>query len=199
MTRENARNNLRCDDARDVGTPRLRLKPTSQGSGQVDGAWWPRSDDLITELLDLIAVLPVRQGAICRVMYNPSEWATTPTEVVTDGRAVQLDRSGGRPNTVEILDAKGNSVVLLVVPAHMDPDQAHAMVTAAAAPGNASTVDALLMISVKDRESRTKRDAARERWDSQGRAKQLKRRDRPSILRQFLPAPFPYRSTDTGA
>ncbi len=27
-------------------TPRLRLKPKAPQSGYVDGAWWPRSDDL---------------------------------------------------------------------------------------------------------------------------------------------------------
>ena len=123
----------------------------------------------MTELPDLIAVLSVRQGAISRVRYNLTEWRITPTELVTDERAVQLDGSRGQsPNTVEVLDAKGNKVVLLVVPAHIDPDQAHAIVMAAVAPGNASSADTLLTISVKDRESRTKRDAAREHWDSQG-------------------------------
>jgi Family of unknown function (DUF5994) len=195
MAREKARNDLRWDDTRDGRTPRFRLKTTSHCSGQVDGAWWPRSDDLMTELPDLIAVLSARQGAISRVIYNPSEWTTAPTELVTRERAVQLDRSCGQPpNTVEVLDGKGTKVVLLVVPAHIDPDQAHAIVMAAVAPGNASSVDALLMISVKDRESRAKRDAARERWDSQGRAKQQKRQDRPSTPGQFLPASFPYRS-----
>jgi uncharacterized protein DUF5994 len=168
MTREQARDDLRWDDTRDGHTLRFRLKTTSHCSGRVDGAWWPRSDDLMTELPDLIAVLSVRQGAISRVIYNPSEWTTTPTEIVTSERAVQLDRSCGQPpNTVEILDAKGNKVVLLVVPAHVEPDQAHAIVTAAVAPGDVSSIDALLMISVKDRESRTMRDAARERWDAQ--------------------------------
>ena len=31
-------------------TPRLRLKPKAPQSGYVDGAWWPRSDDLPAEL-----------------------------------------------------------------------------------------------------------------------------------------------------
>lgn len=195
MTREKTRNNLRWDDARDGRTPRFRLKPPSHRGGHVDGAWWPRSDDLMTELPDLVGALSVRQGAISRVTYNPIEWTTTPTELISSERAVQLDGSNGRPpNTVEVLGAKGNKVVLLVVPAHIDADQAHAIVMAAAAPGDVSSVDALLMISVKDRESRTKRDAARERWDSRGGAKQLKRQDRPATPRQFLPASFPYRS-----
>jgi hypothetical protein len=38
-----------------IHPPRLRLKPKAPQSGYVDGAWWPRSDDLSTELPDLLA------------------------------------------------------------------------------------------------------------------------------------------------
>jgi hypothetical protein len=173
MTRGQARNSSRWDATRGIRTPRFRLKPTAHGSGYVDGAWWPHSDDLMTELPGLIAVLSIRLGAISCVRYNNTEWKITPAELVSGGCVVQLDGYRGQPpNTVEVLDSKGNKIVLLVVPFHIDPDQAHGIVMAAAAPGDASSVDALLMISVKDRESRTKRDAARERWDSQRRAKQ---------------------------
>jgi Family of unknown function (DUF5994) len=159
----------------------------------------PRSDDLMTEMPGLIAVLSVRLGAIGRVMYNLTEWRTTPTELVTGGRAVQLDGYRGQPpNTLEVLDAQGNKIVLLVVPFHSRPDQAHAIVMAAAASGNVSSVDTLLMVSGTDRESRTKRDAARERWDSQGRAKQPKRRDRPATLWQVFPASTPRQRARTG-
>lgn len=176
MTREKARNGLSWDGAGGVRTPRFQLKPTAHGSGYVDGAWWPRTDDLMAELPDLIAVLSVRQGTIVRVTYHFDEWRMTPAELNAGGRVVQLDGFRGQPpNTVDVVDAEGNKVVLLVVPFRIDPDQAFAIVTAAAAPGNVSRVDTLLMISVKDRESRTKRDAARERWDSQGRAEQPKR------------------------
>ncbi len=44
--------------------PRLRLKPKAPTTGYVDGAWWPRSDDLAIELPDLLAVLSVRLGDI---------------------------------------------------------------------------------------------------------------------------------------
>ncbi len=179
MTREQARNSSRPHAARVRHTARFQLKPTGQGGGYVDGAWWPRSDDLMTELSGLIAALSVRQSAISRVVYKLSEWGVAHAELVTDGRAVQLDgRRGHPPNTVEVSDNKGNTVVLLVVPFHLDPDHAHAIVTMAAAPGNVSRVDTLLMISAKDRESRTDRDAARERWDFQMRAGVPKPRNR---------------------
>jgi hypothetical protein len=171
MTRQRASDSLRWAGELGALMPRFRLKPTAHGRGYVDGAWWPRSDDLITELSDLIAALSVHLGTVSRVIYNLSEWTTTPIELATGGRAVQLDGYRRRQlNTIELLDAQSNTTVLLVVPVNTDPDQAHAMVTAAAGSGNVSSIDTLLMISPEDRESRTKRDVARRRWDLQGQA-----------------------------
>jgi hypothetical protein len=150
-------------------TPRLRLKPKAPHTGYVDGAWWPRSDDLTTELPDLLAVLSVRLESIDRVLYKPTDWAKAPAKLATGGRAVKLD--GYRlqpPNTVEVLGLHGNRIILLVVPPHTDADRAHATMMAAAAPDNDPTVDGLLMISLRDREFRTQRATAQERWDSQG-------------------------------
>ena len=152
-------------------TPRLRLKPKAPQSGYVDGAWWPHSDDLTTELPDLLAVLSVRLGRIDRVRYKFSDWEKAPAELATGGHPVHLD--GYRlqpPNTVEVLGVDRNRIVLLVVPPHTDADRAHATMMAAAAPDNDSTVDGLLSISLRDRESRTQRTAAQERWDSDGGA-----------------------------
>ncbi len=189
MTLEQPRDSFRRDGTPRVRTPRLRLKPKAHRSGYVDGAWWPRSDDLTTELPDLIAVLSFRLRAIDRVTYNLSEWTTTPAELATGGRAVRLDGDHRQlPNTLEVLDANGNKIVLLVVPIHTDPDHAHAIVMAAAASDNVSSADELLMISVKDRESRTKRTAAEERWESPGGAKQPTSRDRPPPVRQVFAA-----------
>ena len=137
-------------------TPRLRLKPKAPLSGYVDGAWWPRSDDLAAELPDLLAVLSVRLGRIDRVMYNVNEWAKASAKLATGGRAVRLDGYRLQPiNTVEVLGLNRNKIALLVVPPNADPDEAHTTLMAAAAPGNDSTVDSLLTISARDRENRT--------------------------------------------
>ena len=126
-------------------TPRLRLKAKAPQTGYVDGAWWPRSDDLTTELPDLLAVLSVRLGPIDRVLYKLSDWAKAPAKLTTGGRAVKLD--GYRlqpPNIVEVLGRNRNRIVVLVVPPHTDPDHAHASMMAAAGPGNDSTVGGLI-------------------------------------------------------
>jgi len=128
-------------------TPRLRLKPKAPQSGYVDGAWWPRSDDLAAELPDLLAVLSVRLGRIDRVLYNLNEWEKASPKLATGGRAVRLDGYRRQPiHTVEVLGLNRNKIVLLVVPPNADPDEAHATLMAAAAPSNHSTVDSLLMV-----------------------------------------------------
>lgn len=126
-------------------TPRLRLKPKAPISGHVDGAWWPRSDDLSNELPDLLAVLSVRLGPVERVMYHLPEWATMPARLNTGGRAVRLDGFNRQPaNTIEVLGLGREKVLLLVVPPHTDPDLAHEAMMAAAAPNNvATTIDLL--------------------------------------------------------
>ena len=126
-------------------TPRLRLKRKAPISGFVDGAWWPHGDDLPTELPDLLSVLSVRLGPIARVMYNLGEWAPAPRRATMAGGLVRLDGYHRQsPNTVEVLDARGNRIVLLVVPPLTDPELAHSIVMAAAATEDATTVESLL-------------------------------------------------------
>jgi hypothetical protein len=126
-------------------TPRLRLKRKAPVTGYVDGGWWPRDDDLATQLPDLLAVLSVRLGSVTRVTYNLDEWAKAPRKIPIGGRIVRLDGYRRQPhNTIGVLGGRGDKIVLLVVPAHTEPDRAHAMVMGAAETDNASTVDMLL-------------------------------------------------------
>src|ERR1700758_1695734 len=152
-------------------TPRLRLKPKAPHTGYVDGAWWPRSDDLTVELPDLLAVLSVRLGPIDRVIYHLDEWATAGRKLATGGGTVRLGGFRYHPvNTVEVLGLNRDRIVLLVVQPHTDPDDAHTTMMAAAGPNNAATVDGLLGIGLRDRETRAQAAAARARWESEGGA-----------------------------
>jgi hypothetical protein len=146
MTRQLNRNEVEGHYTPPVHTPRLRLKPKAPRSGYVDGAWWPRSDDLTAELPDLLAVLSVRLGRIDRVLYKFDEWAKAPAKLATGGRAVRLDGYRLQPaNTIEVLGLNRDRIVLLVVPSRTDPDRAHTTMMAAAGPDDASTVDDLVM------------------------------------------------------
>jgi hypothetical protein len=134
-------------------TPRLRLKPKAPQSGYVDGAWWPRSDDLATELPDLLAVLSVRLGHIDRVLYNVDEWPKPSRKLATGGRQVRLDGYRRQPtNTIEVLGLTGSRIGLLVVPPDTEPDVAHEAMMTAAAPNNASVAGNLLAVGAEEQQ-----------------------------------------------
>ncbi|WP_413642355.1 DUF5994 family protein [Mycobacterium sp. RTGN5] len=125
----------------------MRLKPKGPLTGRVDGAWWPHSEDLEAEVPDLLAVLSVRLGPISYVLYKMTEWVKAGRKLAVGERFVRLGGDQRQPsNTVEVQGLGGRKVVLLVVPAATDPDRAHAIMMAASAPGNASSVDELLAV-----------------------------------------------------
>jgi hypothetical protein len=146
MTQQEARTGVGRHPTPPDYTPRLRLKPKApRSSGYVDGAWWPWSDDLTSELPDLLAVLSVRLGRIDRVMYNLGEWATAPSKALLGERVVRLDGYRRQPiNTLEVRGINLERIVLLVVPPNTNADQAHATMMAAAAPDNDLSTEGLL-------------------------------------------------------
>ena len=149
MTQQEARTDVGRHPTPPDFTPRLRLKPKAPRSGHVDGAWWPWSDDLTSELPDLLAVLSVRLGRIERVMYNLGEWATAPAKAVLGERSVRLDGYRRQPiNTLEVRGVNRERILLLVVPPNTDSDQAHATMMAAATPNNDLSTEGLLTADV---------------------------------------------------
>jgi Family of unknown function (DUF5994) len=151
MTRQESRTASGRPHTGPDNTPRLRLKPKAPTTGHVDGAWWPRSEDLSIELPDLLAVLSVRLGAIERVMYNLAEWARVPRRLPAGGRSVRLDGYQRQPaNTLGVLGLGRESILLQVVPPHTDAGQAHEVMMTAAAPDNVSTVDDLLAVGASN-------------------------------------------------
>ena len=127
-------------------TPRLRLKPRAPHSDCVDGAWWPHTSNLTTELPDLLAVLSIRLGQIDRVLYNVDEWSTAPTKLATGGQRISLDGYQRQPaNTIEVVGRDRDRIVLLTVPAGTDPAEAHSALMSAARSDNRSTAMEILM------------------------------------------------------
>ncbi|MFJ9964114.1 DUF5994 family protein [Streptomyces avermitilis] len=69
---------------------RLALKTDGPSRGLLDGAWWPRSRDLLRELPSLMAVLDPLWGRITRVAVNPEHWPVVPRKVQVDGHIVKV-------------------------------------------------------------------------------------------------------------
>ncbi|MFD8144568.1 DUF5994 family protein, partial [Streptomyces sp. NPDC059708] len=83
------------------GTALLRLETTRSREGLLDGAWWPRTREIETELPALISVLTGHLGPITRVGVDASAWNGVPTRLVVDDRVVHLDsdpRGGQTPH-----------------------------------------------------------------------------------------------------
>lgn len=85
---------------------------------RIDGAWWPRSDDLTTELPRLLAELPPDWGHISSVLVDEAVWAPFPGRLLVAGQVVRLRRTTGRhaPSTACLLTPGRGRWDLLVVP-----------------------------------------------------------------------------------
>lgn len=150
MTLEQARGDGGLPRTTPTIRPRLRLKPKAPTTGYVDGAWWPRSDDLSKEIPDLLAVLSVRLGVIERVIYNLGDWAKAPTEFEMNGEPIRLGGSTGQPvDTIQVI-GDNHKLILLVVPPGTNPELAHDAMMSAAAADNASTIEDLLRVMIEN-------------------------------------------------
>lgn len=104
-------------------TPRLRVK--AEHTGYVDGAWWPRSDDLSSELPGLLAALAGQMGPASLVTFHPAEWIAAPEDMHTGGKSVRLEGTDlQRAGTVAVTGSDAEKMQLVVIPHHFDPDTA---------------------------------------------------------------------------
>ncbi|EFL16135.1 DUF5994 family protein [Streptomyces sp. C] len=106
------------------GTALLRLQTTHSREGVLDGAWWPRSRDVATELPDLIRALTAHLGPLTRVGLDVDAWEEVPTRVVVDDKVVRLDTFPVGDDTVLVTRGDNDHFSLLVVPPDTTPDAA---------------------------------------------------------------------------
>ncbi len=159
-----------------IGNRRLRLKPTHGSAGFVQGGWWPRTDQLHTELPLLLAALSSRSGTVDRVLYDEKSWASASLRMEFRGHSVILESSNTSANTLTVIAKQFGTLVLLVVPPDADPPAAHTAVLTAADPDDVSTAEELLRIGMRGPQERRQASMTRQRCESDARA--LRRRDR---------------------
>jgi hypothetical protein len=154
-------------------TSRLKLKPKAPTTGYVDGAWWPRSWDLSTELPALLAVLAVRLGRVSRVSYNLTTWNAAHRRLNVDGHQVRL---GGfhaqHPHTIDVIASNETRLTLLVLPPATHPATAHPIMMIAARRNNIDSIDELLVPLAATKPGPTTSalpdDPAMQRWEVDG-------------------------------
>ncbi|WP_198407023.1 DUF5994 family protein [Nocardia terpenica] len=150
---------------------RLRLRSDASIPGHIDGAWWPRRDDLAAELPDLLNKLRLRLGPIHRVTYHLPEWPSVPRRLTDDGRHVRLDGYRFKPaHTLDVLGVSGDRIDLLVIPPNTSPDVARATMRATTHPAHPATAAELLETTARTHNEITERQAAERTWDAEGGA-----------------------------
>jgi hypothetical protein len=113
---------------------RLRLAPHSGLPRPIDGAWWPRSYDLLAELPRLLTGLPHAWGHISSVTVNGATWSATPGRMLVFNQVVRLRRTlaASAPHTVVLLTPDRGHWDLLVVPPDTTEEAAEPLMAAAA-------------------------------------------------------------------
>ncbi|WP_327718315.1 DUF5994 family protein [Streptomyces sp. NBC_00490] len=130
-------------------TARLALKSASRSGGptELDGAWWPRSRDLTSELPDLADMLDPLWGRITRIAVNPRNWPILPPRIYVNGHVVKVGwfTSELDPHAIVLLSFTAGRWNLLVVPPETGaPSAARLMAAASADTGPRVTATALM-------------------------------------------------------
>ncbi|QDQ15540.1 DUF5994 family protein [Streptomyces spectabilis] len=101
----------------------VRLRLVSQPAQghmprRIDGAWWPRSPDLVSELPRLLAVLPHAWGQVTSVLVDEAVWSPFPGRLLVAHQVVRLRRTTTQhsPSTVCLLAPGRGRWDLRVVP-----------------------------------------------------------------------------------
>lgn len=113
---------------------RLRLKPYRAVSEHIDGAWWPRSTNLVEELPGLVASLSDRLGRIVMVGYRLRGWRNAPSAVEIDGHTIELLGFTSDEPAVILMSESGGHLTLHVIAPDTDEEVARRALDVVRAP-----------------------------------------------------------------
>lgn len=122
------------------------MAPRLIHANRIDGAWWPRSIDLVTELPALIEAVAGRIGRIRGVLLNQDEWLPAPVDWTPAGNhRVRIGWYGHQDAHMAVLIGdSAKRVDLLVIPADSGAAMAMAAMTLATTMGNTCSAPELL-------------------------------------------------------
>lgn len=93
---------------RDASGPiRLMLRDRTATTGPIDGAWWPRTDQPMTELHQLVTAVGPRIGKLARLGFD---WTTSES-----GDSTARNEQAAR--IMHVVGSNGAALALLVIPA----------------------------------------------------------------------------------
>ncbi|MDQ0992114.1 DUF5994 family protein [Streptomyces sp. V3I7] len=151
---------------------RLSLAPTGSVPGLLDGAWWPRSRDLLREIPTLTDALDACWGRITRVTVNPTHWPVIPHKVPVTGHTVHVGWFADEQdsNKVMLLSYSVGRLDLLVIPPETEPAAAARLMAAAAVPGGIRTASGLMADEAMSHDAAEARNRDEERETDGGAA-----------------------------
>ncbi|MER5518599.1 DUF5994 family protein [Streptomyces sp. NPDC048254] len=125
----------------------------SRGAAGLDGAWWPRSRDLPSELSALADVLDPLWGRITRIAVNPRHWPVLPSRMSANGHVVKVGWSASEldPHEILLLSYTAGRWDLLVIPPETGALSAARLMAAASADSGPSMTAATLMTAERAR------------------------------------------------
>jgi hypothetical protein len=108
-------------------TPRLLLRDRDEESGGIDGAWWPRTDNLTSELHDLVTALTPRLGATARISFDWNSLSLSQRRIdAPDGIEVTGPLPDQPPGVMYVFGPHDRCLRLLVINPATNSDLAHA-------------------------------------------------------------------------
>ncbi|WP_405016463.1 DUF5994 family protein [Kitasatospora sp. NBC_00070] len=125
---------------------RFSLAPDGVRPGRLDGAWWPRSRDLLLELPSLVAELDRRWSRVTRITVNPAQWPVIPRRIPVVGHTVHAGwfTVEQDEHMITVCSYAPRRLEVLVVPPQTAVAEAVALLAVAADPANIRTASALL-------------------------------------------------------
>ncbi|MFD7947551.1 DUF5994 family protein [Streptomyces sp. NPDC059744] len=127
------------------GAAVLRMETTSNREGIFDGAWWPRTRDIASQLPRLIDALVARLGPVARVGLDASAWDDAPGHLVIGGRTVHIDWSAVDDSTMIVTRGDQDHFSFLVIPPQASAAAARAAMAMAVQDGNCTPAEQILM------------------------------------------------------
>ncbi|MEV4561463.1 DUF5994 family protein [Kitasatospora sp. NPDC049285] len=124
---------------------RLLLAPAGVKPGRLDGAWWPRSGDLLLELPSLAAEMDERWGRVTRITVNPAQWPIIPRRIPVAGHVIHAGwYTTEQDKHVIMLCSYRRRLDLMVVPPQTDVIDTARLMAEASDPRNTRTASELL-------------------------------------------------------
>ncbi|MFE7170271.1 DUF5994 family protein [Streptomyces sp. NPDC057616] len=154
---------------------RLALKIDGPSRGLLDGAWWPRSRDLLNELPALTDALDPLWGRITRIAVNPKYWPIIPRQVPVDGHIVKVGWFTPEidPHKLLLLSYGTGRWDLLVIPPETGAEAAARLMAAASEYAGSPLTASELVAADDPRHTASATDTApapEEAWEYEGGA-----------------------------